>query len=108
MKNPRFPSSIQRSKEASKGKSAGAVSDFEFPALTEEQKNDAIAEAMLVYDEKHLQFRKKNKGKDGVDVVSIAVAAEGLLPSGRNIGALIESEMEGASLFRAGEMPNLV
>ncbi len=62
--------------------------------MTEEQKNDAIAEAMRVYDEKYLQFRKKNKEKDGVDVVSLAVAAEGLLPSGRNVGALIDFEME--------------
>jgi hypothetical protein len=94
VKKPRRNGSIQRSKYASEGKSAGAVNDYEFPALTEEQKNDAIAEAMRVYDEKYLQFRKKNKEKDGVDVVSLAVAAEGLLPSGRNVGALIDFEME--------------
>jgi hypothetical protein len=52
MKNPRRPDAIQRSKEASEARSAGAVNDFEFIALTEEQRNDVISQAILVYDEK--------------------------------------------------------
>jgi hypothetical protein len=62
-------------------KSAGAVDDLGFPALTEKQRKDATSQAILIYDKKFLQFRKQNEGK-GVIKVSIAVTAEGLHPSG--------------------------
>ena len=87
-------------------RSAGAVDDLGIPALTEKQRKDATSQAILVYDKKFLQVRKLNEGK--LIVVSIAVSAEGLHPSGRNAGRLIESEMERASLWSGEGMANLV
>ena len=85
---------------------ARAVEDDSFPALTEKQRKDATSQAILIYDEKFLQFRKQNKGK-GVIIVSIVVTAEGLHPSGRIAGHSIVKELERASLCSHG-MANLV
>ncbi len=83
-----------------------ASEDDRFPALTEKQRNDATLQAILVYDKNFLQFRKQNEGK-GVIVVSIAVTAEGMHPTGRNVGRSIVKEMEQVSLYNDG-MANLV
>ena len=58
-------------------KTAAAVADLEYPALTTEQKEDATAKALLSFNEKHLQVGKLNERK--VIVVSIAVVSEGLV-----------------------------
>ena len=88
-------------------RNAGAVEDFGFPALMEKQRKDATLQAILEYDKKFLQFRKQNEGKE-VIVVSIAVTAEGLQPSGRNTGNSIMKELEQASLTSSAGMANLV
>ena len=88
-------------------RNAGAVEDFGFPALMEKQRKDATLQAILEYDKKFLQFRKQNEGKE-VIVVSIAVTAEGLQPSGRNAGNSIMKELEQASLTSSAGMANLV
>jgi len=60
---------------------AAAVADAVFPALTKQQMVDATSKALPLFNKKLLQVRKLNEGK--VIVVSIAVTAEGLHPSGR-------------------------
>ncbi len=88
-------------------RNAGAVKDFGFPALMEKQRKNATSQAILEYDKKFLQFRKQNEGKE-VIIVSIAVTAEGLQPSGRNAGNSIMKELEQASLTSSAGMANLV
>ena len=87
-------------------KTAAAVADLEYPALTTEQKEDATAKALLSFNEKHLQVGKLNERK--VIVVSIAVVSEGLYPStGYNVGKSIVKEMQQASLLLTG-MANVI
>jgi hypothetical protein len=44
-------------------KTAAAVADLDYPALTTEQKEDATAKALLSFNEKHLQVGKLNERK---------------------------------------------
>jgi hypothetical protein len=87
MKNSTSLFNKRRKEEELVVRNAGAVEDIGFPALTETMRMDA--QASRDFDKKFLQFRKQNKGM-GEIVVSIAVSAEGLHPSGRNAGHLME------------------
>jgi len=106
-KNSTRPSNIRRKKNRLAVRNAGAVEDIGFPALTDTLRLVSTSQAILDYDEKFLQFRKQNEGK-GVIVVSIAVTAEGLHPSGRNAGKSIVEEMKQASLWNGEGMANIV
>jgi hypothetical protein len=85
---------------------AAAVTDVAIPAMMKPHMDDATSKALFLFNKKLLQVRKLNEGK--VIVISIAVAAEGLHPSGRNGGNSIVKEMEQASLWNNAEMANLV
>ena len=88
-------------------RNASAVEDIGIPVLTETLRLVSTLQAILDFDLKFLQFRKHYKGK-GVIVVSIAVTAEGLHPSGRNVGKSIVDEMNRASLYGVEGMANVV
>ena len=85
---------------------AAAVADVVIPALTKQQMVDATSKALLIFNKKLLEVRNLNEEK--VIVVSIAVTAEGLHPSGRNVGNTIENEMQETSLWSTAGIANLV
>jgi hypothetical protein len=87
-------------------KTAAAVADLEYPALTTQQMEDATTKALLSFNKKHLQVGELNERK--VIVVSIAVVGEGQHPStGRKVGKSIEREMQTVSLWSTG-MANII
>ena len=87
-------------------KTAAAVADLEYPALTTQQMEDATTKALLSFNKKHLQVGELNERK--VIVVSIAVVGEGQHPStGRKVGKSIEREMQTVSLWSTG-MANFI
>jgi len=87
-------------------KKTAAVANVVIPALTKPQMYNATLKAIFLFDEKFLQLRKQN---EGVIVVSIAVSAEGLHPSGSNLGLSIVKELERTSLYSGvSGMANLV
>ena len=110
MKNLKRKSDIDRNKQTSKNRlearKATVVPDLEISALTKQQKDDTTSKALKLFNEKLLQIRKLNEGR--VIVVSIAVTAEGLLPSRKKVGSSIVKEMEQASLWSGTGMANLV
>ena len=105
-KNLTRKSDRQKSKDRLEVRKAAAVADVVIPALTKQQMVDATSKALFLFNEKLLQVRKLNERK--VIVVSIAVTAEGLHPSGRNAGHSIVREMQQASLWNDAGMANLV
>ena len=106
-KNPKRNTDKQRAEKGLEAKKAAAIANVVIPALTKPQMDNATSKAIFLFDEKFLQFRKQNEGKE-VIVVSIAVTAEGLQPSGRNTGNSIMKELEQASLTSSAGMANLV
>ena len=105
-KNPTRKSDKQKSKDRLEVRKAAAVADVVIPALTKPQMNDATSKALCLFDKKFLQVGKLNEGK--FIVVSIAVTAEDMHPSGRNAGNSIVKEMQQASLWNNAGMANLV
>ena len=105
-KNPTRKSDKQKSKDRLEVRKAAAVADVVIPALTKHQMDDATSKALFLFNEKLLQVRKLNEGK--VIVVSIAVTAEGLHPSGRKAGRSLVKEMQQASLWHNAGIANLV
>ena len=106
MTNPPRKDKLDTSKNRLVVRTAAAVADLEYPALTTQQMEDATAKALLSFNKKHIQVGKLNERK--VIVVSFAVVGEGLHPStGRKVGKSIEREMQWASLYSSG-MANLI
>ena len=108
--NPQRSNNISSNKRPKKErlevKTAAAVAEVEIPALTKQQMVDATSKALLIFNKKLLEVRNLNEEK--VIVVSIAVTAEGLHPSGRNVGNTIENEMQETSLWSTAGIANLV
>ena len=96
-KNPKRNADKRRAEEALEVRKAAAVADVVIPALTKPQMNDATSKALCLFDKKFLQVGKLNEGK--FIVVSIAVTAEDMHPSGRNAGNAIVQELEQASFY---------
>jgi hypothetical protein len=104
--NPPRKDKLDTSKNRLVVRTAAAVADLEYPALTTQQMEDATAKALLSFNKKHLQVGKLNERK--VIVVSIAVVGEGLhLSTGVKVGKSIEREMQWASLHSSG-MVNII
>jgi hypothetical protein len=105
-RNNNMSSNKRLKKERLEVKTAAAVAEVEIPALTKQQMVDATSKALLIFNKKLLEVRNLNEEK--VIVVSIAVTAEGLHPSGRNVGNTIENEMQETSLWSTAGIANLV
>jgi hypothetical protein len=105
-RNNNISSNKRPKKERLEVKTAAAVAEVEIPALTKQQMVDATSKALLIFNKKLLEVRNLNEEK--VIVVSIAVTAEGLHPSGRNVGNTIENEMQETSLWSTAGIANLV
>jgi hypothetical protein len=105
-RNNNISSNKRLKKERLEVKTAAAVAEVEIPALTKQQMVDATSKALLIFNKKLLEVRNLNEEK--VIVVSIAVTAEGLHPSGRNVGNTIENEMQETSLWSTAGIANLV
>ena len=81
MKNPKRIYNNWKAEKALEVKKAAAVANVVIPALMKPQMYNATLKAIFLFDKKFLQLRKQN---EGVIVISIAVSAEDLHPSGSN------------------------
>ena len=106
--NPTLESTARMNTRRKEVLEAAEKLNYEYPALTKEQIKIATSKALISFNEKYLQFRKKNEGKE--IAVSIAVVGEGMHTCGLLSGKSIVSEMKTASITNRKKniMGNLV